>query len=949
MVMKKVSFKVPKIGTRYPPKPKPNPLSVFVDNEVDAPTVNYPQFPRVQNDNDFTRKRSSNAAYQIASKYDPKLLHPYDWASQSLFAAIECCRVPANFFDDIPCKYKNGKVACEVRDWRKDSSEPGVSVSGPSIAATPSIRRISLKMSVDSIVRDIPEIIKRDWAYGELLEAEAKILLALYPKIDLHPYPNFDRLCEKLTTVKLNLDFRAMRRKRLRQMSVPEKSNLGTDDSKPMMDQPSVADLATQNVGQRLGDQPNVVNLATQNVGQCNSTVPSPINHAPDTSIPTFQSVSHQPKDQFGVETRGHMQSHAPGTAFNAPRASFAMVNLSSGNDGINSFMSAFEGGRGIQDGQSSSMVNSDYRNRSNPLSFVDNQQQNIASHNALGASAFDCKWGNQDRQSFSMANSHNRNWSDPLALIGNHQQMTLEILDNTPGTAFNALRASSTRSMSLPSANHGIRSRVFAFDSRIRSNSLVYLGNQQQQLANNGGISSIIPFDGNKGNQDGLSSSVANMDNRNWSNPLAEVFNQHQLIPCKSRNEDNNQSNPLAFAGYQQQQIAASHMQNQQHGMMSSGSDNDGLWSIMSAFDNKRGHQDGQSSSMANLNKRNRLNPLDFNGNQLRATDGITHGQQGIRHNIKQEPLEIGREPNRLHPSFPPPFTRSNFVKEEYFHSRTSASSTKQGELSSGPMGMQFGTVGSSQREKSVVALAPAIGSTHRETSVVNSVPAVGDSRSSSSGTNSSMHPTQMAATLGSKPLPTIHILSGIGSSSSVGNTSGPFVASGAVQKPPLTIPILSGTGPSSNIGNMSGPSVARRDAPRSGPRGVSPLSICNPSPGPSSVTTIEAVSIMDVKPSIAQRRHLVLGLTACRQSSNAGGSQSDNLQVPSGSGSGVRGQGSRGRGSRDRAPRGRAPFGQKNDMGPPPRMALSNPSVSGLPSVSSGASLPSMSANNQ
>ena len=56
-----------------------------------------------------------------------------------------------------------------MRDWRKDSSEPGVSVSDPSIAATPSIRRISLKMSAHSIVRDIPENTKRDWAYGELL------------------------------------------------------------------------------------------------------------------------------------------------------------------------------------------------------------------------------------------------------------------------------------------------------------------------------------------------------------------------------------------------------------------------------------------------------------------------------------------------------------------------------------------------------------------------------------------------------------------------------------------------------------------------------------------------------------------------------------------------------------------------------------------------------------
>ncbi|GKF73046.1 hypothetical protein Tco_0219378, partial [Tanacetum coccineum] len=159
----------------------------------------------------------------------------------------------------------------------------------------------------------------------------------------------------------------------------------------------------TQNVRQiPTMDQPNVVNQATQNVGQYNTAVPSPRNHAPIIM-----------EDQFG----------ASGTAFNAPVVSstHALVNLSSGNDGINLIMSAFEGGRGNQD----------------------------------------------RRQSTSMANSDHRNWSDPLALIGNHQQMTPEILDNTPGTAFNALRASNTRSMSLPSANDGRRFFVSAFDGR--------------------------------------------------------------------------------------------------------------------------------------------------------------------------------------------------------------------------------------------------------------------------------------------------------------------------------------------------------------------------------------------------------------------------------------------------------------------------------------------------
>ncbi|GKC35874.1 hypothetical protein Tco_1048258 [Tanacetum coccineum] len=435
--MRKVSFKLSKRGTRYRPKPKPNPSSLgFVDDEVDDTTSSvfklHQLIPaRVQCDYDFSKKRSvvdltendddedieeipdvdvsfivnifpdgytidkslkSHAAQQIASMYYPKLLRPYDRASQSLFTAIKCCRVPANFFEDIPCTYKNGKVACEVRDWRKVSAEPaGVSINGPSIAATPSIRIISLRMSVDSIVRDIPQMSKRDfWAYSELLEAEAKILLALYPKLDLDPYPNFDRLCKKPTTVKLNLDFRAMRRKRLRQMSVPEKSNLRTD--------PNVANPATQNVG-----PPNSVNLATQNVRQIPSMhqltqdvrqlprmdqltqnvgqMPTMHQLTQNTSIPKFPWVSHQPEDQFG----------ASGTAFNAPGASstHALVNLSSDNDGINSIMSAFEGGRGNQDSlPSSSMANSDHRNRSNPLSFVGNQQQKIASHNALGASS---------------------------------------------------------------------------------------------------------------------------------------------------------------------------------------------------------------------------------------------------------------------------------------------------------------------------------------------------------------------------------------------------------------------------------------------------------------------------------------------------------------------------------------------------------------------------------
>nr|GEW63153.1 protein FAR-RED impaired response 1-like isoform X1 [Tanacetum cinerariifolium] len=782
-------------------------------------------------------------------------------------------------------------------------------------------------------------------------------------------------------------------------VSVPEKSNLGTD-------QPNVANLATQNVGQRtVMGPPNSVNLATQNLPTMDQLTQN-VGQRLAMDQPNLVNLATQ-----NVETPGNMQS-----------------------------------GRGNQDRrQSYSMANSDHRNRSNPLAFVGNQQQKIASHNALGASnsasgassthAMQSASSNQDRKSSFMANSNNRNWSDPLALIGNHQQMTLEILNNTPRTAFNASRSSNTRSMSLNSANDDRRSFVSAFDGRTvnqdgqssfpmafldgrrsRSNSLVFLGNQQQQQlashmqynpartsVNASGASSSHGMTNLNSNNGGISSSsLVNMDNRNWSNPLADVVNQHRLIPLhnqntsgttelsapgassthgmmslnsnndgissiipfddgktgnqdgrsssvanlvyvgyqqpkiepympdqsqpsafgvpgassthsmidltsnnddlssilfgldnKSGNQDEqssfmanadnrNQSNPLAIVGNKKQQIA-SYIQNntssqtaanvpggsstqgtvslssdddidiraflsafegndcspmtnnadnkqqqqqiaanQQHGIVSSGSDDDDLWSFMSAFDNKRGHQDGQSSSMA---KRKRLNPLAFNGNQLQQLAGSSHntlvqqqstggviqhpnnaitptqmqhryqmldaisskpniGQQGIRHNIIQEPLEMGRDSDRLHPSFPPQLTRSTFVQAPWNKS--------PGEFSSGSMenittedGEPVQRRSSSRPPKSRESSSGAARRQYRAAARSSSVHAVGGSRTSFSNTNNSMHPTQIAATPRSKPLPTIPILSGIRSSSStIGNTSGVSNVSASVQR---------------------------------------------------------------------------------------------------------------------------------------------------------------------
>nr|GFA73187.1 hypothetical protein [Tanacetum cinerariifolium] len=258
--------------------------------------------------------------------------------------------------------------------------------------------------------------------------------------------------------------------------------------------------------------------------------------------------------------------------------------------------------------------------------------------------------------------------------------------------------------------------------------------------------------------------------------NPLTIVGNQQQQIASYMQNNTSSQTAANVPTGSSTQGTIAV---NQQHGIVSLGSDDDDLWSFMSAFDNKRGHQDGQSSSMA---KKKHLNPLAGSSNntliQQQSTGGVIQhpnnaitptqtqhhyqmldaisskpnvGKQGIRHNIKQEPLEIGRDSDRLHPKDDEPVQR-----------RSSSRPPKSRESSSGAARRQY-------------RAAPRSSSVH----------AVGGSRTSSSNTNNSMHPTQMAATSRSKPFPTIRILSGIRSSSNtIGNTSGLSNVSASVKR---------------------------------------------------------------------------------------------------------------------------------------------------------------------
>nr|XP_043636015.1 protein PHYTOCHROME-DEPENDENT LATE-FLOWERING-like [Erigeron canadensis] len=234
----------------------------------------------------------SNDRHPNIVQDDLKILHPYDRRSESLIAAIECGQIPADFLDDIPCKYINGAVVCEVRDYRKKSSESGY--YGSSTASYPSITKVSLKMSLDEVVKDIREISDSSWGYGDLIEAESRILNALHPVLCLDPTPNLDRLCKEPTSIKLNLDIRGMRLKRLRQTSraatMPENTN-----------------LRVGHLRQIIG-QPDFVNLADENVGQSNMRPGRPKEHAPSSFIPEPPQMSHQSHNQIVVSNSRYMQ-----------------------------------------------------------------------------------------------------------------------------------------------------------------------------------------------------------------------------------------------------------------------------------------------------------------------------------------------------------------------------------------------------------------------------------------------------------------------------------------------------------------------------------------------------------------------------------------------------------------------------------------------------------------
>ncbi|GLJ10462.1 hypothetical protein SUGI_0128660 [Cryptomeria japonica] len=202
-----VSFKIAKTGIKYSPpikkRPIPSRCPSSSDNAEKPPEVNQHKRRRAEvalpninaNHNTHSLLSTTSKGSPTTSEHEASFavnlfldgfslgkpteqapsaqelissLHPYNRTTETLFQAINDGWLPGDILEEIPCKYVNGSVMCEVRDYRKVSP-----------------------------LQDISSMVESwSWAYSDLMEIESRILKAVQPKLCLDPAPMLERLCE---------------------------------------------------------------------------------------------------------------------------------------------------------------------------------------------------------------------------------------------------------------------------------------------------------------------------------------------------------------------------------------------------------------------------------------------------------------------------------------------------------------------------------------------------------------------------------------------------------------------------------------------------------------------------------------------------------------------------------------------------------------------------------
>ncbi|PHT45852.1 hypothetical protein CQW23_15010 [Capsicum baccatum] len=425
-----ISFKVSKTGTRFRPKQVVQPEKEDDDDVAFAATkenqsnsasaaVKLTGAVVVHGSKDVTKVPDNEVSftlclfldgYSIGKPFEneyghqtsenvPKLLHPYDRASETLFSAIESGHLPGDILEDIPCKYVDGTLVCEVRDYRKCFSEVGQNV--PSVTGCPIINRICLKMSLENVVKDIPLISDSGWTYGDMMEVESRILRALQPQLCLDPSPKLDRFCNNGASPKITLGIGNLRRRRLRQLpDVIATSNDKIHGKNICIDR--VPESSRSGDTGQLMPQPAHENLIRQNNGPTNMLALRSNSFGSETSIPASPSVSHQPKYQMGVVSPRIMQDHRSGVSNASVASPAAPEMMLSYADAMSSGAASLHGKRENHEGQASALSNLSKRARFTHMSADSNQQQLIGGQ-IDGSHAPDLHWKNPLLQQHSV------------------------------------------------------------------------------------------------------------------------------------------------------------------------------------------------------------------------------------------------------------------------------------------------------------------------------------------------------------------------------------------------------------------------------------------------------------------------------------------------------------------------------------------------------------------
>lgn len=132
------------------------------------------------------RAKAAPPAYEAMG-----MLYPYNRTSERFLRALDGGWIPGDLLEDIPCKYVNGCIACEVLDYcvnAPSSTDTGLIFSPKSsMDVMPVVYKITLKPTTESIVKDVSLMVDETWTYKDLMEVESKILKTAWPELHLDP------------------------------------------------------------------------------------------------------------------------------------------------------------------------------------------------------------------------------------------------------------------------------------------------------------------------------------------------------------------------------------------------------------------------------------------------------------------------------------------------------------------------------------------------------------------------------------------------------------------------------------------------------------------------------------------------------------------------------------------------------------------------------------------